>query len=125
MQEITQATGRYCLQSLEPQFAHLWLELVESVSITFCVLAIVRFYTIMVKSFKPRRALSKIIAFKIIVGIRFFQSWIFSTLLQHNVIKVGKMFSYNGMFFFALAQRRQPNANDFVSQTSFMAFPPP
>lgn len=97
VQEVTEATGHYCVQSLDPAFGHLWTEVFASISISLCVLAIVRFYTNMRKLMNLRRGLSKIVAFKIIVFIRFAQAWVFSTLLQHNVIKTGTEFSYNGM----------------------------
>lgn len=48
---------------------------------------------------KVRRGLSKLIAFKIIVFVRFFQQWVFSLLLQDNVIKTSDAFSYNDILY--------------------------
>ena len=48
---------------------------------------------------KVRRGFSKLIAFKIIVAVRFFQQWIFSILLQNDVIKTSSTFSYNDILY--------------------------
>jgi len=99
LQEVTEVTGVYCLDSLKPQFAHVWLEVIQSISIGACVLAILRFRGRMKKLIKARRGLSKLLAFKIIVFLRFTQQWVFSLLLQYHAIKPSSALSYNDIFY--------------------------
>ena len=63
IQEATEATGHYCLNSLDPEFAHLWVELIESFSIGACVFVILQFRGHMKELMKMRRGLSKLAAF--------------------------------------------------------------
>lgn len=99
VQEATEATGHYCLNSLSPQFAHIWIEVVESVSIGACVYCILAFRNRMKRLMKVRRGLSKLACFKIIVFIRFMQQWIFSLLLEYHVIKTSAAYSYNDILY--------------------------
>nr|XP_023907875.1 transmembrane protein 184A-like [Quercus suber] len=42
--EATQAAGRYCEQSLNPKFGHLWVTIISSVGVAGAVLSILRFH---------------------------------------------------------------------------------
>ena len=95
----TEATDHYCVNSLYPWFAHLWVEILQSVGIGACVLSIFKFRNAMKQRMKIRRALSKLACFKIIVAIRFMQAWVFSLLLQYNVVKTSSSFSYNDILW--------------------------
>lgn len=95
--ETTEATGTYCANSLGPQFFHLWYEIIASISISVCVLAVVGFRNNMKRRFKVRRCLSKLICFKAIVFIRFTQAWAFSALLSYGFITTGENFQYNDL----------------------------
>lgn len=72
--EATEAAGTYCDQSLSPRFGHLWVQIISSLGVGACVIAILRFYGRMKNRMKVRRGLSKLVCFKLIVGIRFLQS---------------------------------------------------
>ncbi|KAK3671803.1 hypothetical protein LTR78_008348 [Recurvomyces mirabilis] len=95
----TEATDHYCVNSLYPWFAHLWVEILQSIGIGACVLSIFKFRNAMKQRMKVRRALSKLGCFKIIVFIRFMQAWVFSLLLQYNVVKTSSSFSYNDILW--------------------------
>ncbi|CAJ2513468.1 Uu.00g015870.m01.CDS01 [Anthostomella pinea] len=97
--EVTEAAGRYCVNSLRPQFGHFWVEILQSISIGACVIAIISFRNRMKKLMKVRRGLAKIVCFKIIVFIRFAQAWVFSILLERNVVKTSPAFSYNDILW--------------------------
>ena len=43
LQEATEATNTFCLNSLSPKYAHLWVEIIESFSIGACVYTILAF----------------------------------------------------------------------------------
>jgi len=95
----TEATDHYCVNSLYPWFAHFWVEVLQSIGIGACVLSIFNLRNAMKQRMKVRRALSKLACFKIIVFIRFMQAWVFSLLLQYDVIKTSASFSYNDILW--------------------------
>ncbi|KAK0945161.1 hypothetical protein LTR29_003253 [Friedmanniomyces endolithicus] len=97
--ESTEATGTYCSYSLYPSFGHIWVEIIQSLGIGACVIAILVFRGNMKQRMKVRRGLAKLVCFKIIVFIRFAQAWVFSLLLQYNVIKTSPTFSYNDILW--------------------------
>ncbi|KAK0354248.1 hypothetical protein LTR91_003667 [Friedmanniomyces endolithicus] len=97
--ESTEATGTYCSYSLYPYFGHIWVEIIQSLGIGACVIAILVFRGNMKQRMKVRRGLAKLVCFKIIVFIRFAQAWVFSLLLQYNVIKTSPTFSYNDILW--------------------------
>jgi len=99
IQELTEAANRFCTNSLSPKYGHLWVEVLQSFSIFFCVLSILQFYVHTKTLMKARRGLAKIICFKIIVFLRFTQAWVFSILLEHNIIKTSSKFSYNDIIW--------------------------
>lgn len=43
---------------------------------------------------KSKRALSKLVCFKIIVALNVIQSWVFKALLEHGVLKTSSTWSY-------------------------------
>lgn len=95
IQEVTEAFGHYCANSLDPWFAHLWAEMLMTLSIGPCIFCIIKFRGRVKNRLKVRRGLAKIVCFKGIVFIRFMQAWVFSLLLQYNVIKTSASYSYN------------------------------
>ena len=99
IQEATEATGTFCLNSLSPKYGHLWVEIIESFSIGACVYTILQFRNRFKSLMKVRRGLSKLLCFKGIVFIRFVQTWIFSLLLEYHTIKVSSTFSYNDILY--------------------------
>lgn len=99
VQDTTEAAGVYCFQSLKPVYAHLWVEIFQSISIGACVFAILRFRGRMKKLMKVRRGFAKLTCFKLIVFLRFTQQWAFSLLLEYKAIKPSSQFSYNDIFY--------------------------
>ncbi|CAK4031505.1 Hypothetical predicted protein [Lecanosticta acicola] len=97
--EATEAAGTYCVRSLNPKYGHLWEMIISSIGVGAAVLAILRFYGRMKNRMKVRRGLSKLVCFKLIVGIRFLQSTIFSILLGHDIVKPSSTFSYDDLLY--------------------------
>ncbi|KAK4507406.1 hypothetical protein PRZ48_001141 [Zasmidium cellare] len=97
--EATQAAGRYCVQSLNPKYGHIWYTIIQSIGVGACVLAILRFHGHMKNRMKVRRGLAKLVCFKLIVFLRFIQSTVFSILLDHNVIKASDTFTYDDILY--------------------------
>lgn len=106
VQESTEVTGHFCKASLSPKFAHIWMEIVTSISIGACVIAILKFRGHMKGLMKGKRGLSKIVLFKLVVFLRFTQQWIFSILLEDHAIKTSEQFSYNDILW--ASQRSWP-----------------
>ncbi|KAF2717476.1 hypothetical protein K431DRAFT_210915, partial [Polychaeton citri CBS 116435] len=95
----TVAAKTYCAQSLSPRYGHLWAEIINSVGVGAAVLAVFRVYGHVKMIMKARRGLAKLVCFKIIVFISFVQTWIFNILLEHNVMKPSKTFSYDDLLY--------------------------
>lgn len=83
--EATEAAGVYCVQSLNPKFGHIWVQVISSIGVGAAVISILRFYGRMKNRMKVRRGLSKLLCFKLIVGIRFLQS-----VSHHPVRAIGR-----------------------------------
>jgi len=62
IQEATEVTGHYCTASLDPQFGHLWVEILSTLGIGPCILAIWKFRGHMKAAMKVRRAVAKLAA---------------------------------------------------------------
>lgn len=102
---ITQGTGDYCEYSLSPKFAHIWVTgqrppasnsktcantsiVINSIAVSVAVLAILNTYKRLksIPEFAKHKPLLKLVSFKLIVGINFFQSFVFSILTGENII---------------------------------------
>lgn len=70
---ITQATKTYCDESLSPDFAHLWLEVISIISVGVAMWGLANFYYGVRKELASYRPGSKFIALKIVVFLTFIQ----------------------------------------------------
>lgn len=88
-QEASQATGTYCLTSMKPYFAHVWVLIIGHGATAVAVLTILRFYGRMKSEpgFQAHRPLLKLVSLKLIVGLNFIQTFIFSILQGQGVLK--------------------------------------
>ncbi|KAI1260590.1 organic solute transporter Ostalpha-domain-containing protein [Xylariaceae sp. FL1019] len=89
VEEITQATGRYCQYSFSPAFAHIWVLVISNIALPVGVIAIVQFYVRMLgeSHFKERHPTAKILSFKAVVLLTFVQTIIFAILTNTNAFK--------------------------------------
>lgn len=69
--DITEAKAVYCLTSSSSHFAHLWLNLVHSISLPMAVLSCLRLCTALKKQLAHHKPLAKLFAFKLLVGLTF------------------------------------------------------
>ncbi|OJJ47327.1 hypothetical protein ASPZODRAFT_16007 [Penicilliopsis zonata CBS 506.65] len=83
---ITQAASIYCLGSNKPYFAHLWISIVQNVSVGAAVINVLRFFTVLKAHLKGINPLVKFVAFKIIVGFTFLISIIFLILRDTSAL---------------------------------------
>jgi Organic solute transporter Ostalpha len=87
-QEASQATGTYCLTSMKPYFAHVWVLVIGHGATAVAVIAILRFYGRLkaVPEFASHRPLLKLISLKLIVFTNFIQTFVFSILQGQGVL---------------------------------------
>ncbi|KAJ5720452.1 uncharacterized protein N7483_008386 [Penicillium malachiteum] len=93
-QSIAQAFNVYCLDSNKPGFAHIWLELLQEVSVTIAINAVIRFYANTKDYMKEHKPLLKLLSFKLIVGLIFLEQIIFMVLESSSIFKPTKKLSY-------------------------------
>ncbi|KIV77657.1 hypothetical protein PV11_09443 [Exophiala sideris] len=82
-QEITQATGSYCATSMKPKFAHVWLQVLEIGSTILVIITVIRFQRRLKNHMVGRKALPKLLSFKLFVAITTIQHFVFSILASH------------------------------------------
>jgi len=70
----TQALGRYCLSSESPAFAHVWVTVIEGVSVTFAMFAILQFYFQTREDLAEYKPASKLLAIKLVIFLSFWQT---------------------------------------------------
>ncbi|KAI9713527.1 MAG: hypothetical protein M1820_000909 [Bogoriella megaspora] len=96
---ITLGIGKYCANSNKPKFAHIWITLFTNIATTIAVLRVIGFYNRLKQPMASHKPLLKLLSFKLIVGLNFLQSIIFSFVSgDHDVIdKLGAKFTFNDL----------------------------
>ncbi|KAJ9607998.1 hypothetical protein H2200_008077 [Cladophialophora chaetospira] len=97
--DITQAINKYCLTSSKIHFAHIWLTTIRSISISIAVLSCIKFYGALKKDLKHHKPLAKFLSFKLIVGLSFIQSIIFTILRSTHTLKESSTLTYADVNF--------------------------
>ncbi|BCS28397.1 OSTA/TMEM184 family protein [Aspergillus puulaauensis] len=93
-QVVTQLLHRYCLGSNEPHFAHVWITVATSLSTSVAVNAIIQFYVNMKGYMKENHPLTKLLAFKLIVGLVILEKILFLILQGVNALQVNDTLTY-------------------------------
>lgn len=84
---ITQAFGRYCLESESPAFAHIWVTVIEAIAVTFAMYALIQFYYQIRQDIAQHKPLLKIAAIKLVIFLSFWQTLVISALTSFKFIK--------------------------------------
>jgi len=84
---VAQAAKAYCLYSSKPYFAHLWISIVQNVSVVLAVLAVFQFYKALRTHLTHHQPLAKLLAFKLVVFLTFVQGIVFWILRDAHVLK--------------------------------------
>jgi hypothetical protein len=87
---VTQAANRYCLESLNPVFAHIWVMGIEAVAVTIAMYCIIQFYLQVRKDIAQHRPLLKVVAIKLVIFLSFWQTIVISLLTGSGLIKPSK-----------------------------------
>ncbi|KAF4331958.1 organic solute transporter Ostalpha [Fusarium beomiforme] len=93
-QVVTQALHVYCLDSTAPHFAHVWLQVITSLSTSVAVNAILQFYMNMKRYMTEHRPLLKLAAFKLIVGVVLLEKILFLILTGTKVLRPSDSMTY-------------------------------
>ena len=84
---VTQIFNRYCLESLNPVFAHIWVMGIEAVAVTIAMYCIIQFYLQVRKDIAQHRPLLKVVAIKLVIFLSFWQTIVISLLTGSGLIK--------------------------------------
>ncbi|KAJ5348392.1 Organic solute transporter Ost-alpha [Penicillium brevicompactum] len=93
-QVVTQAFHVFCLEGSSPHFAHVWIEVITSLSTSIAINAILQFYSKMKGYMKEHHPLTKLLAFKFIVGLVFLEKILFLILTGTHVLVPTKTLTY-------------------------------
>ena len=100
---VTQAAGIYCLESLNPAFAHIWVRqsgelkstqaniifqvmVIEGCCVTIAMYCLIQFYVQLKDDLAEHRPLLKISAIKLVIFLSFWQSLLISFLTSSGAI---------------------------------------
>jgi len=84
---LTQISNRYCLESLSPAFAHIWVMGIEAVAVTIAMYCIIQFYLQVRKDIAQHKPLLKVVAIKLVIFLSFWQTIVISFLTSSGLIK--------------------------------------
>ncbi|KAJ5646963.1 hypothetical protein N7490_003335 [Penicillium lividum] len=93
-QSVAAAFDRYCLDSNKPAFAHLWLQIIQEVSVTIAINAVIRFYANTKDYMQEHKPLMKLLSFKLMVGLIFIEQVAFMILESSKIFKETSKLSY-------------------------------
>lgn len=83
----TQAFGRYCQNSLNPVFAHVWVMGIEAAAVTVAMYCIIQFYVQLKDDIREHKPLLKVAAIKLVIFLSFWQTLAISLLTGTGAIK--------------------------------------
>ncbi|KAJ6110035.1 hypothetical protein N7486_002270 [Penicillium sp. IBT 16267x] len=111
----TQATGRYCEETLSPAFAYIWVIVIQSISVSIAMYCLIQFYIQIKDDIKEHNPFLKILSIKLVIFLSFWQSEVISLLMSSGAVKSSNKvnlidFKYSlpelliniEMFFFAI-----------------------
>jgi hypothetical protein len=87
---VTQVFGRYCLESLNPAFSHVWVMVVEAFAVTIAMYCLIQFYVQIKDDIREHKPLLKVAAIKLVIFLSFWQSLLISFLTSTGAIKANK-----------------------------------
>ena len=91
---ISQAFGRYCLESLHPAFAHIWVMVIEGLCVTVAMYCLIQFYVQLKEDLSEHKPLLKVTAIKLVIFLSFWQTILISFLTSSGAVKASKKFDF-------------------------------
>lgn len=71
---ISEAFGRYCEDSLNPAFAHIWVEVFESAAVTVAMFFVIQFYLQLKDDLADHKPFLKVLCIKLVIFFSFWQT---------------------------------------------------
>ncbi|RKP12905.1 organic solute transporter subunit alpha/Transmembrane protein, partial [Piptocephalis cylindrospora] len=122
---IMQAAGIYCPDSYHPNHGNLWLTIIQTISVTISLYALIQLYMTIKKDIAKHKPLIKFLSVKGIVFLVFWQALLISMLSAADVIKPSEFWSAdaiaNGISSFLLCVEMVPFA--IIHHKAFPATP--
>lgn len=87
---VTQAFDRYCVESLSPAFAHIWVMVIEATAVTIAMYCLIQFYYQIKEDIAEHQPLLKVLAIKLVIFLSFWQTIMISFLTSSGAIKPSK-----------------------------------
>lgn len=84
---ISQYFDRYCLESLNPAFAHVWVMVIEAIAVTITMYCIIQFYVQIRQDIAQHSPILKVLAIKLVIFLSFWQTILISFLTSSGAIK--------------------------------------
>ena len=84
---VTQAFDRYCIESLNPAFAHVWVMVIEATAVTIAMYCLIQFYYQIKDDIAEHKPLLKVLAIKLVIFLSFWQTILISFLTSSGAIK--------------------------------------
>ena len=70
----SEAAGRYCEDSLNPAFAHIWVMVIEGGAVTIAMFFLVQFYLQLKTDLREHKPFLKVMCIKLVIFFSFWQS---------------------------------------------------
>ncbi|KAK5944818.1 hypothetical protein PMZ80_002019 [Knufia obscura] len=83
---VTQYFNRYCLESLNPAFSHIWVMVIEGVAVTITMYCIIQFYVQIRADISQHKPILKVLAIKLVIFLSFWQTILISFLTSSGAI---------------------------------------
>ena len=87
---ISQYYDRYCLESLNPAFAHVWVMVIEAIAVTITMYCIIQFYVQIRGDIAQHKPILKVLAIKLVIFLSFWQTIIISFLTSSGAINASE-----------------------------------
>lgn len=84
---ISQHFRRYCLESLNPAFAHVWVMVIEAIAVSITMYCIIQFYIQIRGDVAQHKPFLKVLSIKLVIFLSFWQTIIISFLTSSGAIK--------------------------------------
>ncbi|KAJ2704733.1 hypothetical protein FB645_003014 [Coemansia sp. IMI 203386] len=82
---VAHANGVFCPDSMRPKYAHFWVAVIDFVSITVAMYALVSLYRVIKEDVKEQKPFLKFVAIKAIVFVTFWEGFVISWLGSNNI----------------------------------------
>jgi hypothetical protein len=84
---ILDYAGYYCESSWSPVYAHVWIVVIISISVTIAMYCLLQLYMPVSKELKPHRPILKLSSVKAVVFLTFWQATLLAALSMLGVVK--------------------------------------